>query len=158
MNLSITCHLGCKICSSLSRQLRSVSHQQIHQQPKECLHRHGPMSRKWLMSGHLKTTSKTIGRLRLRIILKTWTRSSMILGYTPESTQIRFSTSSTTSKGRTNSTWLPRHSRIKAGDFINNIKLGSRDMRSRRQSPRSLSKEHTVSLTTRAHGKSLLLN
>jgi hypothetical protein len=82
----------------------------------------------------------------------------MILGSTPVSIQILCFTHFTTGKERISNILRQRHSRIKAGDSTSSTRHGFNDMKNQRQSRKILSKEHIVSLTTRAHGGFPLLH
>ncbi|UZP36295.1 hypothetical protein NXS19_004111 [Fusarium pseudograminearum] len=73
-------------------------------------------------------------------------------GCTRASIPIRCSTCFTTSRDLPNSTWLPRLSKTKAGDFISSIKHGFKDTRSPRTSPKISSRERIDFSIMRALG------
>jgi hypothetical protein len=106
------------------------------------------MSERPNLTGHMTLSG------HLRIILKNWILSLMILGCILGLTQTLCSMSFITNKVHINNTWLQRHSRSKVGDSTNNTKLGFNGMKSPRRLPKNLSKAHIDSLIMRVHGES----
>ena len=152
MSQYITCPPDCKICSSHTRQQRSMPLESPRSHLSECFLRlFRQLQTPW--TRYLREPIRpSIQCEHHRITLKKSIQYLMTLTCIPGLIQIPCSMSSTTSRRPISSIWLPRHSKTRAGDFTSNTRLGFSDMRSQRQSRRSLSREHIASLTTKAHG------